>query len=79
MQSSLSLGDEIVLTSGVYGTVRDIDDDTILVEIATGVTIKVARGAVGTINTQAELPTDSAGDADTDDQSGPVADGPQEN
>lgn len=79
MQSSLSVGDEIVLTSGVFGTVREVEDETIHVEIATGVTIKVARGAVGTITTQAERPTESAGDADTDDHSGPVADGPQEN
>ncbi|ABL81893.1 MULTISPECIES: preprotein translocase subunit YajC [unclassified Nocardioides] len=56
MQSSLSLGDEIVLTSGVYGTVRDIEDGHVLVEIASGVTIKVVRGAVGSIATKADVP-----------------------
>ena len=54
MQSSLSVGDEIVLTSGVFGTVREMDDETVRVEIADGVTIKVARGAVGSIDTRAD-------------------------
>ena len=79
MQSSLSVGDQIVLTSGVFGTVREVDDETVRVEIADGVTIKVARGAVGSISTQAEQPTDSADRADTDEHQGPVIDGPQEN
>jgi preprotein translocase subunit YajC len=47
MQSSLSVDDEVMLTSGIYATVREIADDHIRVEIAAGVVIKVARGAVG--------------------------------
>lgn len=49
MQSSLEVGDEVMLTSGVYGTLRELDDDQVRVEIADGVIIRVARGAVGTI------------------------------
>jgi preprotein translocase subunit YajC len=56
MQSSLELGDEVMLTSGVYGTVRRLEDDHVLVEIATGVVIKVARGAIGTIASKADQP-----------------------
>ncbi len=47
MQQALSVGDEVMLTSGVYGTLTEIDEETIRVEIAPGVTITVARGAVG--------------------------------
>jgi len=47
MQSTLEVGDEVVLTSGVYGTVRGLDEVVAEVEIADGVTIRVARGAVG--------------------------------
>ena len=56
MQSSLSVGDEIVLTSGVYGTIRELEDTIVHVEVAPGVTLKVARGAVGNIATKVDEP-----------------------
>ena len=49
MQSALEVGDEVMLTSGVYGTVRALDERVAQVEIASGVTIRVARGAVGQV------------------------------
>jgi len=50
MQSALSVGDEVVLTSGFYGTVRALYDDRIDVELSPdNITVTVARGAVGTI------------------------------
>lgn len=47
MQRALAVGDEVVLTSGVFGTVQHLDDDVARVEIAPGTTIKVARAAIG--------------------------------
>ncbi|MBF4162203.1 preprotein translocase subunit YajC [Nocardioides sp. CBS4Y-1] len=53
MQRSLGVGDEVMLTSGVYGILRalddpdDPDDTAVSVEIADGVVIRVARAAVG--------------------------------
>ena len=49
MQGSLKTGDEVMLTSGIFGTVRETNEDHVRVEIADGVTIKVARGAVGSV------------------------------
>ena len=49
MQSTLEVGDEVMLTSGVFGTVRGLDEGVAQVEIATGVTVKVARGAIGQV------------------------------
>jgi preprotein translocase subunit YajC len=46
MQSALEVGDEVMLTSGVFGTVRGLQGDVAQVEIADGVTIRVARGAI---------------------------------
>ena len=62
MQSTLEVGDEVVLTSGVYGTVRALDEGVANVEIADGVTIRVARGAVGQV-----VPDDDPEPDDTDD------------
>jgi preprotein translocase subunit YajC len=50
MQSSLEVGDEVILTSGFYGTIRTLDDEGVVhLEIADGVTIRVARGAIGQV------------------------------
>ena len=49
MQSSLEIGDDVMLTSGVYATVVDLLDDRAEVEIAPGTVITVARGAVGSV------------------------------
>lgn len=49
MQSSLEVGDEVVLTSGFLGTVRELDDETVRLEVADGVVVRVARGAIGTV------------------------------
>ena len=49
MQSSVKLGDEVMLTSGIFGTVSEVTDDRLMVEIAPGVTIRVARGAIGSV------------------------------
>ena len=49
MQSSLDVGDEVMLTSGVFGTLRSLGDDHVMVEVAAGVMLKVARGAIGSV------------------------------
>ena len=72
MQSQLAVGDEVVLTSGVYGTVEAIEDSTVHVRIAEGVTIRVARGAVGTV-----VPRQDVDHTDTDED--PAADAAEEN
>ena len=47
MQDSLTVGAEVILTSGIIGTVRSLHDDEVGLEVAPGMTIRVARGAVG--------------------------------
>ncbi|MCP3856929.1 MAG: preprotein translocase subunit YajC [Actinomycetia bacterium] len=42
-------GDDIVTASGIYGTVVDSDAESLYVEIADGVEIRLSRGAVGEI------------------------------
>lgn len=49
MQSSLSVGDEVMLTSGIFATIAEITDDHLRVEVAEGVTIRVVRGAIGSV------------------------------
>ncbi len=49
MQGDLAVGDDVMLTSGVFGTLRGLADDHVRVEVAEGVVLKVARAAVGSV------------------------------
>jgi len=46
IQNSVAVGSEVMLGSGIYGTVAGVGDDTIDVTVAPGTVIKVARQAV---------------------------------
>ena len=44
--SSLNVGDHVVTSSGVYGTIKHLDDTTAWLEIAEGTTVRFDRRAV---------------------------------
>jgi preprotein translocase subunit YajC len=46
MLGGLKRGDNIVLSSGVYGKIVRVEDATVGVEIATGVTVKVRKAMI---------------------------------
>ena len=58
LQSALSARDEVMLTSGIYGTVESVEGDKVRVWVADGVVLTVHRGAV------AEIVHDVPGDGD---------------
>jgi preprotein translocase subunit YajC len=43
----LQVGDEVMTTAGLYGTVTDLDDEVVSLEVAPGTVLRIARGAVG--------------------------------
>jgi preprotein translocase subunit YajC len=61
MLSSVDVGDEVLTVGGLYGIVREIDeDDDLIVEIAEGIQVRIARRAVGGV----VKPEDEAADED---------------
>ena len=51
----LEPGDEIVSAGGIYGTITEIEDDVLQVEISPGLIVRMARGAVaGIVETDEE-------------------------
>ena len=54
MQTELAIGDEIITAGGVYGTVTQIDDDDVRVEIAPNVEVRLARRAIAAHVTEHE-------------------------
>jgi preprotein translocase subunit YajC len=49
MQGGLTVGDEVMLTSGIIGVLRSLDEETVQVEVSEGVTVRVVRAAVGKV------------------------------
>ena len=71
LQGSLSVGDEVMLTSGVYGTVAEVGDDRLHIEVAPGVRIQVARGAVASmIHDEPATPEQDPEETTTEQQGG---------
>ncbi|HVL07520.1 MAG TPA: preprotein translocase subunit YajC [Acidimicrobiales bacterium] len=66
--ASLQEGDEVVTAGGVYGTIISVDDDTLAVEVAPGVVLRILRSAVS----QRIAPDDGP----ADDEDGTVTDVP---
>jgi preprotein translocase subunit YajC len=46
LQSAVERGDEIVTIGGIYGEVTEVDDETVVVEIADGVEVRFVRSAI---------------------------------
>lgn len=69
---NLEVGDEILTTAGMYGTVTLIDGQVMLLEVADGVELRLAKQAVSQLVTyddedEDELADEDAGSAANDD------------
>ena len=65
-QGAVAVGDEVMLTSGIYGTVREVRDDSITLEVSEGVNLRVVRAAVGSVETRASSGPDHETELVTD-------------
>ena len=43
---AIEVGDEVMTTSGLYGTIASLDEDDVMLEVAPGTTLRFARGAI---------------------------------
>jgi preprotein translocase subunit YajC len=72
LQQAVEVGDDVLLTSGIFGTVDAIDeeDDTIWVEIAPDTRIHAVRASIARRLTEddAEEPNDDEADGGADDE-----------
>ncbi|GAA5076730.1 MULTISPECIES: preprotein translocase subunit YajC [Nocardia] len=65
MQDNLKAGDQVITTSGLYGTVVDLDDTTVDLEIAEEVVTTWLRAAIREVRVETEVVADEA-DSGTD-------------
>ena len=65
--AALSVGDEVITSGGIFGTIRGLRDDSVDLEIASGTVLRIARVAIAqpaaafTATTDAEPPSDDNG------------------
>lgn len=67
-QAGIDIGTEVMLGSGIYGTVSSLEEETIQIQVAPGTQLKVARQAVVRILDPADR-IDPDGPSGTTDQS----------
>jgi preprotein translocase subunit YajC len=75
MVSELHVGDEVLTAGGIYGTISELEDDQVTVEIAPNTEVRVARRAIAGVT-----PVDEPDEADEheepeDDANGVIPDG----
>lgn len=49
MVSALNKGDEVITSGGIYGKLSNVSEDSVDVDIAEGMTIKMQRQAISTV------------------------------
>jgi preprotein translocase subunit YajC len=67
LQGSLAVGDEVCTTSGLFGTIRAMDDATVSLEVSPGVQLRFDRRAIGL----KASPNQAAAQADATDSTSP--------
>ncbi len=65
MQDSIKVGDEIVTAGGMHGTVRELGEEELRLEIAPGVLVTLDRRAVAAV--ARDLEEDDVEDGDVED------------
>ncbi|HUW01116.1 MAG TPA: preprotein translocase subunit YajC [Acidimicrobiales bacterium] len=64
--SMLSVGDNVVTAGGIHGTIVGLGDETVLLEVADGVELTLARGAIHGSQSTPDEATEAASTAESD-------------
>ena len=62
MINEASVGDDVLTTGGIYGTITHAEDDDIVVEIASGVTVHMTRRGIAAVLPPEEEESDELDD-----------------
>jgi len=71
MQDGVGVGDEIITAGGMHGTVREVEDDQIRLEIAPSVVVSLDRRAIAAVATEVEVEVEPDPAAEQEPESAP--------
>jgi preprotein translocase subunit YajC len=72
MQDSVGVGDEVITAGGIHGTVLEITDDLVDLEIAPSVVVKLDRRAIAAVATEVAIEPEDDETAEPERDSGSV-------
>ncbi|MCJ7604616.1 MAG: preprotein translocase subunit YajC [Dehalococcoidales bacterium] len=52
MMESLHKGDKVITAGGIYGTIDSLSEDSVIIKVEGGTTMRVARGSVAVVRDQ---------------------------
>jgi preprotein translocase subunit YajC len=61
MIGGADVGDDVLTTGGIYGTITEVEDDDVVVEIAPGITVHMTRRGIAAV-----LPPEDVGEDDAE-------------
>ncbi|WP_373500548.1 preprotein translocase subunit YajC [Desulfococcus sp.] len=67
MIGSLKKGDRVVTNGGLHGRIVGLDTDTLSLEVAPNVRVKISRGFIGSLLQDSPAKQPAKGDQDSDD------------
>jgi preprotein translocase subunit YajC len=73
LQRQLAIGDEVMTSSGLYATVAELDEKTVILETSEGVYARYARGAVLEVVTRSGAETGGEAEAESSVEDEPAA------
>ena len=74
MIDGATVGDDVLTTGGIYGTISEVEGDDIVVEIASGVTVHMTRRGIAAVLPPEDEELEELEDAEEQDESA-VTDG----
>ena len=66
MQETIVAGDDVITAGGIHGTVRELVDDLVHVEIAPGVVVEVDRLAIAAVARDVEVEVEPEGEPEVE-------------
>jgi preprotein translocase subunit YajC len=72
---SADVGDDVLTTGGIYGTITEVEGDDIVVEIARDVTVHMTRRGIAAVLPPEEEEVEEAAEEEDDGDEGVVTDG----
>jgi preprotein translocase subunit YajC len=66
---ALEVGDEVVTTSGIFGIIRELDDEAATLEVSPGTRLRILRGFIARRLTEPEEPEEEEEDQEAGESS----------